>query len=1803
MPIDYSRLQARALDSSQDEEAVTVNTRALIDKVLARYSGEWTTLRELIQNAADANASKVSIKFETMPSSTVPLPPSTDQAAHMKHTILHSTLRRLLVTNNGVPFTENDWARLKRIAEGNPDETKIGAFGVGFYSVFSECDTPFITSGRESMAFYWKNNSLFTRKRQLPDDISNTDTCFMLENRDKTTQVPNLLSICRFLSTSLTFVGLESIELWLDNWNVFTLRKKSAPSMPVTIPGDVEIESSTRGMRITGVESQNSQIDASWINVVGWVPADADKNPISNMDSDAKSNQAPSLRTFFSRLTGSAQNAAAKKAAQEEEVAQQAIAEDFTGTSMATIFIRVNTVSVRTKLPKNFAAELERATKKPPPKQTKIAILTSSYDETQASMSTLSGAASKKVAELVTSILPNKNGRIFIGFPTSQTTGLLAHISAPSLLPTVERESIDLNAPIVKTWNQELLSIAGIACRISYIGEMNALKDHIKAHARSNDGQIGSDEVDAVIPAAVHCFNQFTSRDSTPLAKVGNMIQDAFWGCDKKYSIEMLSSRGILPSSDVRIASENLSFVKGIAIVPEKVMTQASEFLSKLQEASMIVQINTTDIKKELEGQTLNEFQLEEFLKWISTKTGQGNMEFAETKTLLHVAVASLSTEQNDGSSPQLLALRYVEHYINARIIPPDLPFPPSAIPFRFTHSLRVSDMRSLGWTEMTFVPWVRWLVDGAVNKTLKPQRNLTNDSAFSQQILATISRSWENISESSKNTIIGLLSPLTVIPTKLGMRKPTDAYFESVRLFDDLPTSTLHNVKEKFLKALGVRKTVELSVIFERLMKGPDTDAQGRSRGWSHIELIKYLVSVWSDIPQQDIALLKKTAICPAQKGEDPTKPTAQRFKMGELFEPKESLKGLGLNMLQWPGHYNSYSSEGKFMKLLGLRQYPSAPELVNIMAMAHTNMDKTLYETALRYFIDQHSANNYQAFDLSDVQTAFLPVQGSEKQRVFKASECFTESKADILGYHILRSDLHVHAEKLGVKQNPPISDCAIKLIRKPPKDHKEAISLFGYFATRLQDIPPAVSETLGKAAIVPIGNNKSKKDPSHDHWRLTTPVNCFLGDGEEFGDIFDYVNFGRDPNMFLLKVGSKHEPSTAELTRLLLREPVRIFQTLGVEKYLNLLRKIHVNMNALNRDKDLWSKMKQTAFLVAYTERPIDKAKDSKLISLDGEEDDMEPIIKEWTLLSARQIVIIDEILLHSIFKNHVIAAPQDETLEELYAALGTPSISSVVVTEPKIGPARKDQRVADHLRKIVIERVRLFLHEQPRSTILHDVKWLEKNLDFQQVQSLSLRRSLRAQTASYSERRTAIFAKNHETRRPTVFITEDYDMWQVSEVIASLMIDRAKTQTSMVLEMFLTTSLHKLRSRGYNVDRILKKKAQEEAKVVELEKQRREEEERNLMIKAEQEASRQPRSPHSNTNAGQLVSVAADTEPKSKQNGTADLMPGSFHDSPEQQKQILDNNAVEPPKSSRSKGLFSGLSKKLGFDDQSTSSKHMQNFLPRADTSTQQGSQQEGSRNSKDHPPPYSPTDPNSSSGSKGKDVRRQKSAEHVTNQSSVLQNLRSAVSASRPHDSSQLFTRPQTNAVKETPTYCDSHKAHDLKCIGGAGRLPSFQVSVFLSPDSLPSSVAASAAQFLELNKDTLTAFAEVLLICADIYNLPRTSVHIFHDASGPTIAFNSGGAIFANYRYFLQLHSEAFAPGAVSRDHPSADEMSPSQRRMFALNYWWVVLAHELAHNLVSDHSSDHSFYTEQFIVEYFFQCVFAGSRLESGGS
>lgn len=988
----------------EDEEAVTVDTRALIDKVLARYSGEWTTLRELIQNAADAQATTVTITWETLPSIHVPLPNTTDRSEQLKHVLSNHTLRRLVVQNDGQPFTKTDWGRLKRIAEGNPDETKIGAFGVGFYSVFADCEEPFVSSGSEAMAFYWKGNSLFTKKSHLPEDQTTPYTAFILDYRNSTTPIPNLLSVGQFLATSLTFVALQNIKFKIDDYEILSLHKKTSPAAALSLPRDLEARTQEGLMKVVGVDRTSTQIDASFMSAIGWKPP---ASGASKTSESSNSTEGSSLRSFFARLTTSTSATSAKsKAAAQETMAQKTISEDVTKINTSSIFLRATSATVQTNVSSSFASELERATKKPPPKQTKLAILTSSYDESAASEASSVQGAVGGATDIFASVLPNKKpgGRVFIGFPTMQTTGGGLHVSAPSVIPTVEREAIDLNARWVRTWNMELLRAAGIIARLAFVNEMADLDHRLKLSADKNK-RISDETIQKHLPEALHIFKTYTFVDSTPSSNVGKTIEEAFWTCFKRASIEIYSSRGVLQTSHVRLGIDELgAFVDTVPVVPDE-LTECA-FVKKLIDYGLLQHITVTDVQNELEAKALTKSQVISFISWLAKKTVSGDLDHGSRAALLEVAVATASDQGDSGS---VIALGSITTFLSVSRIPVNMPIPPTTIPHSFTTHCTNAELEALGWEPLEVVPWLRFLLETSGSRD--EETSITRSAKFSVQVLVVLSKNWDSLSNGSRATVVSLLQSKAIMPTKAGMKKPSDAFFPSVKLFDDLPTvQGCEKVKEKFLAAIGVRKTVDLETIFTRLLS--PSSAESRDSKWSHMELIKYLTSVQSDIPKEDLTKLRGTAFCPAEagpKGLEPTKGSAKMYKISELFEPKDTLRALGLPILHWPGPPGSFrpsSSEAQFLRSLGLRSFPSVPELVEMMA----SKDTALRTYAINYFIANHHTNSYASFSLASSQRNILPVQGGKE--LVKPSACFTNEKASVLGFTILRRDLHDHA-----------------------------------------------------------------------------------------------------------------------------------------------------------------------------------------------------------------------------------------------------------------------------------------------------------------------------------------------------------------------------------------------------------------------------------------------------------------------------------------------------------------------------------------------------------------------------------------------------------------------------------------------------------------------------------------------------------------------------------------------------------------------------------------------------------------------
>jgi hypothetical protein len=70
---------------------------------------------------------------------------------------------------------------------------------------------------------------------------------------------------------------------------------------------------------------------------------------------------------------------------------------------------------------------------------------------------------------------------------------------------------------------------------------------------------------------------------------------------------------------------------------------------------------------------------------------------------------------------------------------------------------------------------------------------------------------------------VVALLKDKTCIPTTSGSKIPEQAYFANANVFKDLPIvklpsgTPIKGVIEKLLLALGVRKHVELQLVFNR--------------------------------------------------------------------------------------------------------------------------------------------------------------------------------------------------------------------------------------------------------------------------------------------------------------------------------------------------------------------------------------------------------------------------------------------------------------------------------------------------------------------------------------------------------------------------------------------------------------------------------------------------------------------------------------------------------------------------------------------------------------------------------------------------------------------------------------------------------------------------------------------------------------------------------------------------------------------------------------------------------------------------
>ncbi|CAB4438088.1 unnamed protein product [Rhizophagus irregularis] len=1086
--------------SNSSEGNVEVNQRNLIDKILARYSCKFVIYRELMQNSDDAESSSVKIIFETN----------------------GSKITRILFKNNGFAFRPEDWNRLVKITEGNPDEQKIGAFGVGFYSLFSVSENPFVSSGGQGMAFYWRGNQVFTKQGPIDDDDKGWTT-FLMDTR-KPLEIPNIEEFARFLVNSLGFTeNLQEISMYIDDVLIIQLSKKMQEPKLVEIASDLNTFSPKNMFHLTSVDFRGVQLDVKRLLI-----------PTKLNIKQLRSHMYQTL----------------------EE----------------SILFRIANGNLDVKVSKEFSAKMERITKKKPPNNTFIQMIYSEFDERN-----LSKDDNKDISPIYKDLISYpEQGKIYIGFPTNQTTGSCSHLAA-RVIPTMERELIDFAEPTLAEYNNEMLCLAGTLSRILYEYEMAQITNfyneiissdienneetkrpekstsksrskrslykwlkkrvlHFSFEKRTSIVQMTQYDDEKISPYrkwlekwAACAIAHFTYNTGTPNMQVSTIAETQFSSCLKQ-NLLILSTHGVLPISNVRLPNPKITgFIKTIPLVPKNMLEQCNLFFNKAKEVELIAELGLQDVLDELIIRTLSEEEIIKLLKWwISYLLEEDNFD---TQLLKFAQI---------GDSSQ--TLNTIQFYSNPNKIPLDMSIPFEVLPNNISKNFTGQELENrFGWTELPLVNWAKFIVK---------KSELESDFEFAEKVHHVIAKNLEDISQEDKETIRQLFVEKKCIPTKFGMKFPNESYFQSVDLFPNLPTIKFQDFTSsvrRLMEHFGVRMFVELQLILERLVNQEDC---------YYIQIIKYLASILDDLSEDEKDILKNKSIWPRENlSGSQSAGEIQRFVARDLYIPLRSHRELGLHLIDWNVEWSNSSKEGKFLIELGLRKHPN---LETIIKLAASPTDPKIRELALKYFIDNFDIYS-QFYKPEEVNIAFLPCSDTYA----KPSECYVDDKCTIMNFQIIREDLRSEAENFGVRQHPNHEKLVKRLTKNPPQNKNKAKEIFKYLSSQQEDFTDSDWDTLNNFEFIPI-QDVSQSDEIIN--KLIKPRECLFKLKEEsLNDFFPCVDFGTKANKFLAKCGVKYEPTSADFVRLSVNSSHKLWK-LYLKKYLNILEIINPNLEII-------------------------------------------------------------------------------------------------------------------------------------------------------------------------------------------------------------------------------------------------------------------------------------------------------------------------------------------------------------------------------------------------------------------------------------------------------------------------------------------------------------------------------------------------------------------------------------------------------------------------------------------------------------
>ena len=325
---------------------------------------------------------------------------------------------------------------------------------------------------------------------------------------------------------------------------------------------------------------------------------------------------------------------------------------------------------------------------------------------------------------------------------------------------------------------------------------------------------------------ARHNLQFFTFHPSTPSAIVSSEMRSAFFNCvGRGQSFPVVSSAGIKSALDVRMPDPTFSaFLRELPLFPEELLDSSKLMVAALREKGMLKDITFADVLKELRERPLSEEEMVACLQWWINTSQQNPTRVDEIRREL-LSAAVLAVGSSDGGDERILPLGGIQTFLNPRnvVVPTDGPLPNHLLPMSVSRKFDLVQLqKSLQWRELTVLEWVQHIVDPAVY-IQKSEFNIVESPVWADRVLQVLSRCWSTLSKVNQTSVIGLFEKLTCIPTSAGMKTPSEAYFSNADIFRDLPVVNLpsgvqiRGNLEKVLADLGVRKHVDLQIIFNR--------------------------------------------------------------------------------------------------------------------------------------------------------------------------------------------------------------------------------------------------------------------------------------------------------------------------------------------------------------------------------------------------------------------------------------------------------------------------------------------------------------------------------------------------------------------------------------------------------------------------------------------------------------------------------------------------------------------------------------------------------------------------------------------------------------------------------------------------------------------------------------------------------------------------------------------------------------------------------------------------------------------------